>query len=129
MTAEELDRALVLLRANRDRDTGLSMGSDLDVAAWFINYGEETLALARRALIAESAKAEAQPAGTGWVQAHALPSWLTGLFWIQFDDRTVARKPATRNNGAWWYDGKDREHAPVIAYCPAVPPPAPEPRE
>lgn len=69
-------------------------------------------------------RAESASDKAGWIAAHALPSWLTGLFWIQFDDGSVGREPATRDNGAWWYGrGKDREHAPVIAYCPALPPP------
>jgi hypothetical protein len=47
---KELARGELLLRANRDRDTGLSMGSDLDVAAWFINHGDALLASARQLL-------------------------------------------------------------------------------
>jgi hypothetical protein len=65
------------------------------------------------------------PAGQ-WIRAHALPSWLSGLCWLRFEDGSVSTRPAFRDNGAWFYDNVGtKEHAPVIAYCPAMPPPAP----
>jgi hypothetical protein len=71
---------------------------------------------------------EPQPkAQEGWLKAEALPSWLTGIFWLQFDDGSVGTRPTERNNGRWVYlDSRSPEHAPVIAFCPAKPPAPPK---
>jgi hypothetical protein len=57
------------------------------------------------------------------------PEALSGQWWIQFDDGSVARRVAVRSRGSWWYGfgEHDREHAPVIAYCKAEPPAPPSP--
>jgi hypothetical protein len=62
------------------------------------------------------------------VSATALPSWMTGAYWLQFDDGSVGARPASRANGAWFYAPESREHAPVIAICEAKPPLPPPPK-
>jgi hypothetical protein len=64
-----------------------------------------------------------------WVKATALPSWLIGWYWLQFEGGSVGARPAERRDGAWFYSDNpwSKEHAPVVAFCEAKPPAPPSP--
>lgn len=64
-----------------------------------------------------------------WVEATALPSWLIGWYWLQFENGSVGARPAERRDGGWFYSDNpwSKEHAPVVAFCEAKSPAPPSP--